>query len=212
MTAHPVILFNPTSRTANFLIPGLIAILLQIVAIILAAVAIVREKEQGTLEQLMVTPIHPVGLILGKLAPYLVIGLLEMAFVLLLMRFGFGVPIRGSIALLFLSAIVYMTALLSIGLLISTRAKTQTQAQQLAQMFFLPSIFLSGYVYPAEGLPAVLYWIGRALPATHMIEILRGVVLRDAGIIELMPHIAALLIFSALVVWGSVRSVRKTAV
>ena len=211
VSAHSVILFNPTGRTANFLIPGLIAILLQLVAIILASVAIVREKEQGTLEQLMVTPIHPLGLILGKLSPYLVVGLAEMTIVLILMRYGFDVPIRGSIVLLFFSAIIYMVALLSLGLFISTRVATQIQAQQMAQLFFLPSIFLSGYIYPVEGLPAVLYWIGRLLPATHMIEILRGVILRDAGILDLLPHIGALFAISAVLVWISARSVKKTS-
>ena len=211
LSAQPVIMFNPDGRTANFIIPGLIAILLQIVALVLAAVAIVREREKGTLEQLLVTPVNPLGLMLGKLAPYLVIGVMEMALVLFLMRFAFSVPIRGSLLILFPTAIIYISALLALGLFISTRAPTQAQAQQMAQMVFLPSIFLSGYIFPFEGLPWPLQMIGRCLPATHMISILRGVILRDAGFIELLPNIAALLVISTLLIVGGARQFRKVA-
>jgi ABC-2 type transport system permease protein len=211
VSAQPIILFNPDGRTANYIIPGLVAILLQIVATVLTAVAIVREREKGTLEQLLVTPIHPLGLMLGKLAPYLFIGLCEMAAILSAMRFGFGVPIRGNLVFLFGMAIVYLFALLSMGLFISTRAQSQAQAQQMAQFLFLPSIFLSGYIFPSAGLPAPLYAIGRVLPATHMVEIMRGVVLRDAGPAELMPNVLALIAMSCALVWLSVRRFSKVA-
>ncbi|MFO0616093.1 MAG: ABC transporter permease [Polyangiaceae bacterium] len=209
LSVQPIVLFNPDGRTANFIIPGLVAILLQIVAMVLTAVSIVREREKGTLEQLFVTPIHPLGLMLGKLAPYLIVGLVEMSMILIAMRFGFGVPIRGSLVFLFAMAVVYLFALLSMGLFISTRAQTQAQAQQMAQFFLLPSIFLSGYIFPVAGLPFVLKWIGRVLPATHMVEIMRGVVLRDAGPLELLPNVLALLAISAVMVVLSVRNFRK---
>jgi ABC-2 type transport system permease protein len=209
--AQPIVLFNPEGRTANYIIPGLIAILLQIVALVLTAVAVVRERERGTMEQLLVTPIHPAGLMLGKLAPYLVVGLVEMAMVLAAMRFGFDVPIQGSVPFLFLMATIYLFALLSMGLFISTRAESQAQAQQMAQMLLLPSIFLSGYIFPQAGLPKVLYWIGMVLPATHMIAIMRGVVLRNAGPIDLVPNVLALLALSVLLVWGSVRRFKKVS-
>ncbi len=212
LSTQPIVLFNPDGRTANYIIPGLIAIMLQIVAIVLTAIAIVREREKGTLEQLLVTPIHPLGLMLGKLAPYLIVGIVEMAIILLLMRFGFDVPIRGNVFFLFVMAVIYLFALLSLGLFISTRAQTQAQAQQMAQMFFLPSIFLSGYIFPTAGLPMPLYVIGRILPATHMIEIMRGVVLRDAGPRELMPNVLALIAISVVLVWGSVRRFQKVAI
>jgi ABC-2 type transport system permease protein len=211
LAVQPIVLFNPDGRTANFIIPGLVAILLQIVAMVLTAVSIVRERERGTLEQLLVTPIHPLGLMLGKLAPYLFIGFFEMAMILTAMRFGFSVPISGSLLFLFAMALVYLFALLSMGLFISTRAETQAQAQQMAQFFLLPSIFLSGYIFPVAGLPFVLKWIGRALPATHMVEIMRGVVLRDAGPMELLPNVLALLAISAVMVTLSVRSFRKVS-
>jgi ABC-2 type transport system permease protein len=212
LAVQPIILFNPEGRTANYIIPGLVAILLQLVGMVLTAVSIVRERERGTLEQLLVTPIHPVGLMLGKLAPYLFIGIGEMALVLVAMRYVFGVPISGSLAFLFAMALVYLFAILSMGLFISTRAQTQAQAQQMAQFFLLPSIFLSGYIFPVAGLPFVLKWIGRALPATHMVEIMRGVVLRSAGPLELLPNVLALGAISAVMVTMSVRRFRKVSV
>lgn len=211
LSTQPIILFNPDGRTANYIIPGLVAIMLQIVAIVLTAIALVRERERGTLEQLLVTPIDPLGLMLGKLAPYLVIGIVETGAILAVMRFGFAVPIRGNLVFLFAMALIYLFALLSLGLFISTRTQTQAQAQQMAQFFFLPSIFLSGYIFPTAGLPWPLFAIGRILPATHMIEIMRGVVLRDAGPRELLPNVLALVVISILLVWASVRSFRKVA-
>jgi ABC-type multidrug transport system permease subunit len=159
-----------------------------------------------------VTPVNPLGLMLGKLAPYLLVGFVETAVILAVMRFGFAVPIRGNLVFLFGMAIVYLFALLSMGLFISTRATTQAQAQQMAQFTFLPSIFLSGYIFPIAGLPKVLYAIGQLLPATHMIAILRGVVLRDAGPGELLPNVGALLLLSVILVWASVRRFQKMAV
>ncbi len=209
LASQPIILFNPEGRTANYIIPGLVAILLQIAAMVLASIAIVRERENGTLEQLLVTPIHPVGLVLGKLAPYLVIGIVEMALILTLMRFGFDVPIQGSLLFLFGMAVIYLFALLALGLFISMRAQTQMAAQQMAQMLLLPSIFLSGYIFPVAGLPRVLYWIGRALPATHMIDVMRGAVLRGAGPLDMLPSVLALAAISVLLVTLSVRRVRK---
>jgi ABC-2 type transport system permease protein len=211
LAAQPIILFNPDGRTANFIIPGLVAILLQIVAMVLAAVAIVRERERGTLEQLLVTPINPLGLMLGKLGPYLFIGIVEMGLVLAAMRFGFSVPIRGSLLFLFAIAVFYLFALLALGLFVSTRTSTQAEALQMAQLFLLPSIFLSGYIFPMEGLPLILRSIGRVLPATHMVAIMRGVVLRDAGPMDLWPHVLALIAISVALVWMSVRRFRKVA-
>src|SRR5262249_28760283 len=160
---------------------GLIAILLQIVAMVLAAVAIVRERERGTLEQLLVTPINPLGLMLGKLGPYLFIGVVEMGLVLAAMRFGFSVPIRGRLIFLFAIAIVFWFPLMALGLFVSCRSGTQAKPRDTAQLFLLRPIFFSGYIFPAEGLPWILRNIRRVLPATHMIAIMRGVVLRDAG-------------------------------
>jgi len=210
MGAQPIVLFNPDGRTANYIIPGLCAILLQIVALILSSVSIVRERERGTLEQLMVTPINSLGLMLGKLFPYLVFGLVEMTIILAAMRFGFSVPIRGSLFFLYGMSLIYLFALLSLGLLISTMAQTQLDAQQRSQMLLLPSIFLSGYIFPAEGLPWVLRYLGKIFPATHMVAIMRGIVLRAAGPMELLPNVLALVAISVICVAVSARRFKKT--
>lgn len=211
IAAQPIILFNPEGRTANYIIPGLVAVLLQLVGIVLSAGAIVRERERGTFEQLLVTPIDPLGLMLGKLGPYLFLSLVEMTLILLAMRFGFGVPIRGSVLLLYGIALFYLSALLSLGLLISTRARTQMEAQQMGQILFLPGIFLSGYIFPFEGMPLILRGIGLLFPVTHMIAIMRGVVLRNASVMDLWPNVAALLTMSVVLVWLGARSIRKVA-
>jgi ABC-2 type transport system permease protein len=211
LAAQPVILFNPEGRTANYIIPGLVAVLLQLVGIVLSAGAIVRERERGTFEQLLVTPINPPGLMLGKLGPYLALSLVEMTVILIVMRFGFSVPIRGSLLVLYGAALIYLCALLSMGLLISTRAQTQMEAQQMGQLLFLPGVFLSGYIFPFEGMPVILRGLGLLFPVTHMIAIMRGVVLRDASVADLLPHVAALVGMSVVLVWLGARSIRKVA-
>ena len=212
LSAQPIILFNPEGRTANFIIPGLVAILMQMIAIFLASGSIVREREKGTMEQLMVTPVHPLGLMLGKVAPYLFLGLGETALILSIMRWAFDVPIQGSLVFLFGIMIVYLAALLAFGLFISVRAKTEMEAMQTAQMLVLPSIFLSGYIFPIKGMPFVLQAIGQILPATHMVAVMRGIVLRDAGPSELLVHVGALVVFAVVLVWASVRRVSKMTV
>jgi len=211
LSAHPIILFNPEGRTANYIIPGLIAVLLMMVGVVLSAGAIVREREQGTFEQLLVTPIDPIGLVMGKLVPYLVFGLIETTLVLLLMRFAFAVPIRGSLVFLFLSAVLYLFPLLSIGLLISTRAKTQMESQQMAQSLLLPAIFLSGYIFPFDGLPTFLKVVGSIFPTTYMIRIMRGIILRGAAPLDLWPNLAVLTAMGVVLVLLAARSIRKVA-
>jgi ABC-2 type transport system permease protein len=211
LSAHPIILFNPEGRTANYIVPGLIAVLLMMVGVVLSAGAIVREREQGTFEQLLVTPIDPIGLVLGKLGPYLFFGLIEMTLVLFLMRFAFSVPIRGNILFLFVAATIYLFPLLSIGLLISTRAQTQMESQQMAQSLFLPAIFLSGYIFPFEGLPLWLKVIGSLFPTTYMIRIMRGIILRGASPWDLWPNVAVLIGMGVVLVALAARSVRKVA-
>ncbi len=211
LAAQPIILFNPEGRTANFLIPGLVAVILQMISVMLAAGSIVREREQGTMEQLLVTPVDPVGLMLGKVVPYLFVSLADTALILVVMRFAFGVPIRGSLVFLFGIMVIYLAALLALGLYISTTAKTQQEAQQKVQMLFLPSIFLSGYLFPLNGMPVILQVIGQILPTTHMVAIMRGIVLRNAGPLELVPHVLSLVAFAVIMIWLSVRKVSKVS-
>jgi ABC-2 type transport system permease protein len=210
LETRPTLLFNPDSRSANLLIPGLIAIVLTFSGTLLSAYAIVRERERGTLEQLMVTPASPLAVVLGKLLPYLVLSFLQLIVVLLLMVWVFRVPIRGSIPLLLLLSAVYLFALLSLGLLVSSRAKTQMEATQIAQMFLLPSIMLSGYIFPLSSLPAPLRALSQILPATHFIAISRGIVLRGASFQDLWESVAALLVIAVVLVAGSARAFRKT--
>lgn len=207
---HPLLLFNPDSRSANLLIPGLVGILLTFSGTLLAAFAIVREKERGTLEQLMVTPASPVAVVLGKLIPYLVLAFLQLILILVLMTTVFRVPIHGSVPLLFLLSIVYLFALLSLGLLVSSWSTTQMEAIQRTQMFLLPSIMLSGYIFPLSSLPAPLRVFAQLLPATHFIKISRGIIIRGAGFWDLWPSVVALLVLALLLVAGSTRAFRKT--
>ncbi|MGH7293466.1 MAG: ABC transporter permease, partial [Polyangiaceae bacterium] len=159
-----------------------------------------------------VTPVRPLGLVLGKLGPYLFIGLVQATIILAIMRFLFDVPIRGNLLLLFVLMTIYLFPLLALGFLISTIAQTQLEAQQLAQLLFLPSVLLSGYIFPLEGLPVILRGVGELLPATHMIAIMRGIVLRNADAHDLAPHALALVAFGVAAIWLSVRRFSKTAI
>ncbi|HKG21017.1 MAG TPA: ABC transporter permease [Blastocatellia bacterium] len=189
---RPKMLFNPDSRSANFMVPGLIAIILQVVTTLLTAFSVVRERERGTLEQLLVTPVRPFGLMLGKLVPYGLIGVIETCSVLAVMRLVFGVPINGSLLLLLALSILFLFTALAIGLLISTRAQNQMQAFQLAWLILLPSVLLSGFMFPRDSMPPVIRAIGFIIPATHFLEIIRGIVLRGASFVDLMPEVITL--------------------
>ncbi len=210
ISVRPTMLFNPDSRSANLLIPGLIAILLTFSATFLASFGIVRERERGTLEQLMVTPASPIAVVTGKLLPYLALAFVQLLLILVLMTTVFGVPIHGSIGLLLGLSTVYLMALLALGLLVSSRAKTQMEAVQMAQIFLLPSIMLSGYIFPLSSLPGPLRVLSQVLPATHFIEISRGIVIRGASFHDLWEHTAALLVIALVLVALSARAFRKT--
>ena len=206
----PVLLFNPDSRSANLLIPGLIAIILTFSGTILTAFAIVKERERATLEQLLVTPISSVGLVLGKILPYLALGFFQLLVVLALMTWVFKVPIHGSLPLLLVLSLIYLFVLQSIGLVVSSRAKTQMEAVQAAQAFVLPSIFLSGYVFPLASLPGPVRLISTVLPATHFVAIARGIIIRGATLGDLWEHVAWLLGLSVVLLVLSARAFRKT--
>lgn len=195
---RPKMLFNPDSRSANFMVPGLIAVILQIITTLLTAFSIVREREQGTLEQLLVTPVRPFGLMLGKLVPYGLIGIVETFTVLTVMRLVFDVPINGSLLLLLSLSILFLFTALAIGLLISTKAQNQMQALQFAWLIMLPSVLLSGFMFPRDSMPVVMKFIGYLVPATHFMEIIRGIVLRGATLFDLLPEVLTL-VFMGLV-------------
>jgi ABC-2 type transport system permease protein len=190
---RPKVMFNPDSRSSNFFLPGLVAVLMLMITTMLTAFSVVREKEKGTLEQLMVTPVKPLGLMLGKILPYFVMALLELVLLLLFMRYVFSVPIHGNLALLIATTSIYLFVNLSLGMLISVKAKTQAEALQSSMTIMLPSIFLSGYVFPRAAMPAVFYAMSYFIPATYMIDILRGIILRGAGLMEIWPSALSLL-------------------
>jgi ABC-2 type transport system permease protein len=208
--ARPVMMFNPDMRSANLLIPGLIAILLTFSGTILSAFAIVKERERGTLEQLMVTPVSPLAVVLGKILPYLGVAYTSLIIVLVLMRVLFRVPIYGSVTLLLSLSSVYILALLSFGLLISSRAKSQMEAMQIAMGIMLPSVLLSGYIFPLPSLPAPLRVISYLLPATHFIKIARGIVIRGASFGDLWEPVLSLLAISTVLILLSARAFKKT--
>ena len=182
---RPSVLYNPATRSANFFIPGLIAILLQTMTILLIALSLVRERERGTLEQLTMTPIAPLGLMLGKMIPYGALAFGELCIILTVMRFIFQVPIHGSVLLLLLMSLPFLLTVLGLGLFISTRAHTQAEAFQLSMGTILPSVFLSGYIFQISTMPGFFRAISAFIPATYYIQILRGIILRGSGFSDL---------------------------
>jgi ABC-2 type transport system permease protein len=186
--ARPQILFNPDTRSANFFIPGLMVVMCQILAVMMAANSIVREKEMGTIEQLYMTPVRPAELILGKLAPYLIITFVEFTSIAVIMRLVFRVPIHGEFITLLALTLPFVLTMLGIGLWISTNASTREAAGQMAMGTVIPSIFLSGYVFPLDSMPLVFRYIAQLMPTTWLIDAARGVILRGAGWAELWLH------------------------
>jgi ABC-2 type transport system permease protein len=201
--ARPRVLFNPDTRSANFFIPGLLVIMCQMMATMLSANSIVREKENGTLEQLFMTPIRRGELILGKMAPYVLLTTVEFCFLALLMWTLFAVPIAGSFLLLLTLALPLFLAMLALGLLISTRVSTRDAAGQLTMATFLPAVFLSGYVFPLDSIHWAFAWLSPLIPTTWLIDASRAIILRGAGIGELW--------LNAVVLWGMALAVIAVA-
>jgi ABC-2 type transport system permease protein len=189
---RPRVLFNPDTRSPNFFIPGLLVLICQGMGLLFVSNAIVREKENGTLEQLFMTPVQASELALGKLLPYLGLTALEFLGVLALMRFVFGVPIHGRLTVLLAIALPFVLTMLGLGLWISTKASTRDTSQQICLGVVLPTAFLSGYVFPLDSMPVAFQYLARAIPTTWMIDAARGVIIRGAGWPELQSHAAAL--------------------
>ena len=202
--------YNPGLRSPNYIVPGLVGVILTITMVLVTAMAIVRERERGTLEQLIVTPITKTELMLGKIAPYVGVGLVQMTTVLLLGRFVFDVPLTGNVLLLYAIALVFVVASLGLGLFVSTLVKTQQQAMQAAFFFVLPNILLSGFMFPRQAMPALFQWIGALLPLTHFLKVLRGILLKGVGVPELWREMVILLVFAAALIALAVRRFQKT--
>ena len=205
------VLFNPDMKTANFMVPALVGLVMQIVTMILTAFAVVREKESGTLEQLMVTPVSKFGLMMGKLVPFFAIGAIETCLVLTMMRLVFQVPIQGSLLLLAMFTVPFLFTSLGLGLFISTVASSQVQAIQIAFLIILPSVLLSGFIFPQETMPLPIYLIGQVIPLTFFMRILRGIIIRGAGFWDLWDQAAILSGMGILLLTTSALRFRKTA-
>lgn len=203
-------LYNPSQRSAIFIVPGVIGILLTITLTLITSTAIVRERERGTLEQLIVMPIGKASLMLGKLVPFVLVGYVQMTVVMVLGEVLFGIPIRGSLPLLYLLTVPFIVASLGVGLLISTVARSQAQAMQLSFFLMLPNILLSGYIFPRMAMPLPAQWIGLALPLTYYLKVLRGVLLKGIGIDHLWRPAASMTLIAALLLVISVRQFTKT--
>jgi ABC-type multidrug transport system permease subunit len=204
------VLFNPDIRTQVFTIPALVCVLMQLITVMLTSFSLVREREQGTLEQLMVSPIGRLGLMLGKVAPYSVLALAELVCVLLLGCLVFDVPFVGNFFLLIVLAVPYIIAALAMGLFISTVAQNQAQAMQMSGLVTLPSVLLSGYIAPRETLPPVLYWLGDLFPVTHFIQISRGIVVRGATFEDVFPSVLWLILLATALIAASTARFRKS--
>ncbi|MEZ6092014.1 MAG: ABC transporter permease [Pirellulaceae bacterium] len=203
------LLYNPNLESASFFVPGLVGIILQLVTLFLTSFAIVREREVGTLEQLFVTPVGRMGLLMGKLMPYAILGFVEMLLVLTVMIYVFSVPIHGGISLLLGLTMLFMVCSLGLGLLVSTIANTQLEAMQLAFVIMLPSVLLSGFMFPRSEMPTPIYLATFGIPATYFIEILRGIVLRAAEFRDLIPSIVGLSVCGVVVLSLSVFRFQK---
>jgi ABC-2 type transport system permease protein len=204
------VLYNPEQRTAVNIVPGLVGVILTLTMVMLTSMALAREKERGTLEQLIVSPVRTVEIVVGKILPYVVIGYVQMALILTAGRLVFGVPIAGSVPLLFALAFVFIAANLAVGLFFSTLAKTQQQAMQMSMFFILPNILLSGFVFPFDAMPYFAQVLSQALPLTHFIRVVRGIVLKASVFQDLAGELVWMAgILVALVVVSSLRFRKK---
>jgi len=204
------ILYNPDLRTAVYIVPGLVGVILTLTMVMFTSMAIVRERERGTLEQLIVSPVQSVELVIGKIAPYILIGYVQMTLILVVGTQLFEVPLSGSLPLLYLLASLFIAGNLALGLLFSTLARTQQQAMQMSFFFLLPNILLSGFMFPFAGMPRFAQALSTGLPLTHFLRIIRGIVLKGSGFAELAPEVLALaIILGALVLVTSLRFRKK---
>jgi len=202
--------YNPELRTAVYIVPGLVGVILTMTMVMLTAMAVARERERGTLEQLIVSPVRPVELVLGKIAPYVIIGYVQMTVILGAGQVIFHVPFQGSLLLLYALAFVFIAANLAIGLFFSTLARTQQQAMQMSFFFLLPNILLSGFMFPFEGIPRPAQIPALALPLTHFLRIVRSIVLKGGGFDDVYPEFLWLTgILCVLVLMSSLRFRKK---
>jgi len=202
--------YNPESITQYNIVPALMGVILTMTMVLITAVAITRERERGTLEYLLVTPVRPFEVMLGKIVPYVLVGYIQVTLILVAAKLLFHVPLEGSLLLLYGLILFFIGANLSMGILFSTIARNQLQAFQMSFFFFLPSILLSGFMFPFRGMPVWAQWIGEALPLTHFLRMVRGLLLKNNGLIELLPNVWPLLLFMIVVMTIALKRYRQT--
>jgi len=202
--------FNENLESRNFYVPGVIAILLMLITLMLTSMAVVREKEIGTIEQIMVTPITSTEFILGKTVPFGLIGIADVVLISLVGVFWFDIPIRGSILLLFVSTGFYLMTTLGVGLLISTVSQTQQQAMMSTFFFYFPAVLLSGFMFPIANMPRIIQWVTYINPLRYFLVIVRGIFLKGVGPAVLWPQMAALIVLGMLTLWMASRRFQKT--
>jgi ABC-2 type transport system permease protein len=202
--------FNENLESRNFYVPGVIALIVMLITLMLTSIAIVREKEMGTIEQIMVTPISRVEFILGKTMPFALIGLADVVLISVVGVFWFGVPIRGNLVWLFVSVLLYLMTTLGIGLLISTLSRTQQQAMMMTFLFFSPAVLLSGFIFPIANMPPAIQWLTYLNPLRYFLVIIRGVFLKGIGPEVLWPQMAALAVLGVATLWLATRRFQKT--
>lgn len=203
------VLYNPEMKFAFFIVPGLLGMILQMLTMLFTSFAIVRERERGTLEQLMVTPIKSSDLMIGKMIPYVAIGFFDMILSLGVMIWFFDIPVSGQMWVLIVTSTVFLVCCLAIGMLISTYARTQVQAIQITFSISIPTLLLTGFVFPLDPIPWTIKWFSYCLPLTYYLDIIRGIVIRGAGMVELWPQTLILLVFSLGLIFLSVIRFRK---
>jgi ABC-2 type transport system permease protein len=210
LSAEYRVWYNPELKSRNFMVPGVLGLLLMVMTMLLTSLAIVKEKELGTLEQLVVTPIKPYQLIIGKLAPFFIIGLIDVILVVFFAFLVFNLPVKGSNLLLLILSMVFLMTTMGLGLFISTVSRTQQQAMMTAIFFFmLPMIFFSGFVFPIENMPKIIQFVSYIMPLRYYFVIVRGLFLKGVGIDILWPQALALLVFGSFILGMSVARFHK---
>ncbi len=201
--------YNPTMDSKNFFVPAIVAFVIMLISLLLTSIAVIREREQGTLEQLIVSPLRPVEMILGKTIPYIVISLVQMTFVTILAKYWFSIPIAGSLFLMFTATCLFLLSTLGVGLFISTVSSTQQQAMMTTFFFILPFFMLSGFIFPIDNMPVAVQWLTYLNPLRFFLVILRGIFLKGIGFDILWPQYLALVVLGMVLFTGAVARFHK---
>lgn len=202
--------YNPESITSYNIVPGLVATILTMTLVMMTSLAMTRETERGTMETLLSTPLRPLEVMVGKLTPFVIVGIIQATLIITLARLLFGVPMAGGWAALILGLFLFIVGSLALGFLVSTVARNQLQAMQMSFFYFLPSILLSGFLFPFRGMPEWAQWIGSLIPVTYMLRIVRGAMLKGAGVAEALPSLGALALFVVIVAGLAMKQYRTT--